>query len=254
MKPRIGLSVNYEEKGTGKVGAYLGADYTDGIYAAGGLPFVLPLTDERAWIEELADELDGLLLTGGDDIDPSYFGHEPLLGLGQITPLRDAMEFQLFAAMRARQKPIFGICRGVQVMNAALGGTLYQDLPREYRGTLQHSQKAPRDHMAHAVEIAPGTRLAQIVEVAMLPVNTYHHQAVRDLAPGCVATAHSRDGLIEAIECPTDRFTLGVQWHPENLWRKNSSHFRLFTAFTEAAAAARREAAQKQPVFTREEK
>jgi len=236
MRPRIGISVNFEDLGKGRNGMYIGADYTDGVYEAGGLAVVLPFTVDEDVIEEIADDLDGLLLTGGVDVDPAYFGAEPLPGLGEVTPVRDRMEALLIRAMMARKKPILGICRGVQIMNAVLGGTLYQDLPREWKGQLQHAQKAPRQHMAHAVEVVGGTRLAAIYEDQTVPVNTFHHQAVAKVAPGFVACAHSSDGLVEAIEKPGDPFVLGVQWHPENLWRVHAGHRRLFAQFVEATA------------------
>jgi len=235
VRPRIGISVNAEDFGKGKQGIYLGADYSDAVYAAGGLALALPFHSEPEVIAEIADELDGLLLSGGVDLDPSYFGEEPRLGLGEISPVRDAMEALLVQAMMARQKPVLGICRGIQVMNAVLGGTLYQDLPTEWEGQLQHAQRAPRQHMSHVVHVTAGSRLAAIYEELTVPVNTFHHQAVRKLATGFVASAYSRDGLIEAIELPSANFAIGVQWHPENLWRIHEGHRRLFTHFVQAA-------------------
>lgn len=242
MRPRIGVTGNREDNGSGKTGLYIGEGYTDGVYEAGGLPFALPFTDCEEVIDAIAKELDGLLLSGGGDLAPHYFGEEPHLGLGEISPQRDTMETMLFARMLELQKPVLGICRGVQVMNAVLGGTLYQDLPREWKGNLQHAQKAPRGHMAHAVDIQPGTLLHAIYGQSVVQVNTFHHQAVRQLAPGCVASAHSRDGLIEAIERLGAAFVLGVQWHPENLWRNSEAHRRLFTAFVQAAALGKQAA------------
>ncbi|MCY0876275.1 MAG: gamma-glutamyl-gamma-aminobutyrate hydrolase family protein [Firmicutes bacterium] len=235
MRPLIGISGNEEGAAKGRSGLYIGADYTDGIYAAGGLSSVVAFTMEEDIIRELADRLDGLLLTGGVDVDPRYFGQEPHIGLGEISPVRDAMEAKLLQAMLERHKPVLGICRGVQVMNAVLGGTLYQDLPREWSGRLQHAQQAPRQHMAHVVDLVANTRLAAIYGDEVVPVNTFHHQAVDQVAPGFAACAHSRDGLIEAIERPGADFVLGVQWHPENLWRTHAGHRRLFDAFVQAA-------------------
>lgn len=237
MRPLIGISANEEGASKGRQGLYIGADYTDGIYDAGGLAWVLPFTTQPEMIADIADRLDGLLLTGGVDVDPRYFGEEPRIGLGEISPVRDEMESLLLRAVLDRNKPVLGICRGIQVMNAVLGGTLYQDLPREWSAKLQHAQQAPRQHMAHVVAVVPNTRLADIYGEQQVPVNTFHHQAVHHLAPGFVACAHSRDGLIEAMERPGADFVLGVQWHPENLWRIHSGHRRLFGAFIEAARA-----------------
>ena len=239
MRPLIGVTASGEEKGCGRAGIYLGADYADALYAVGAWPVALPFTDDGEALADMAQRLDGLLLTGGIDVDPALFGEEPRLGLGEVSPIRDRMEIGLLSRVLARGRPVFGICRGIQVMNAALGGTLYQDLPREWGGALQHAQKAPRDHTAHAVAVAAGSRLREIAGMERLPVNTFHHQAIRALAPGFVATAHSPDGLVEAVELPGAPFCLGVQWHPENLWRTQAPHRLLFAAFVEAAAAAR---------------
>lgn len=247
MRPRIGLTVNYEEKAGGRFGVYVGQDYTDALYDAGAWPIVLAYTDDAPAIADIAEELDGLLLTGGDDIDPSLFGEEPHIGLGEVSPVRDRMEVALLRAVARQGKPVLGICRGIQVMNAVFGGTLYQDLPREWRGNLQHVQKAPRTHTAHTVTVTEGSRLHGIAQCARLPVNTFHHQAVKQIAPGFVATARSGDGLIEAIECPGSVFFMGVQWHPENLWRTLPEHRRLFAAFADACRGQKAE--QQAAVF-----
>jgi putative glutamine amidotransferase len=241
MRPRIGITANVRES-HGRIGSWLGEDYTDGIMMAGGIPFALPNLviageDGGMFFEDLADAIDGLLLTGGEDVDPQLFGEEPRHGLGEISPVRDRFETALLLAMMRRDKPVFGICRGIQLMNAALGGTLYQDLGREWKSTLQHSQRAPRDHLAHAVTISPDSNLQRIFGSDRVSVNTFHHQAIHVLAPGFVATAVSSDGLIEAFELVGRPHIFGVQWHPENLWRKHPLHRRLFTAFVDSAAA-----------------
>ncbi|MCI0183717.1 MAG: gamma-glutamyl-gamma-aminobutyrate hydrolase family protein [Acidibacillus sp.] len=236
MRPLIGLTVNEYVK-NGIPGEFVGQDYTDGVYAAGGLPLVLPLTADKEAIVELANRLDGLILTGGSDIAPQLFHEEPRLGLGEISPLRDAMEAMLIVQMVALDKPILAICRGIQIVNAVMGGTLYQDLLREWSGRLQHAQKAPRDHVAHSVSLVEGSRLHALMGAPEVMVNTFHHQAVSALAPGFVISGRSHDGLVEAIEHPGYRFIVGVQWHPENLWRKYPEHARLFTGVVEASRA-----------------
>ncbi len=236
MRPLIGVTVNDDIR-NGMSGEFVGKDYTDGVYTAGGLPLVLPLTDDKETIVELAMHLDGLILTGGPDIDPQLFHEEPRLGLGEVTPLRDAMEAMLIVRMAALDKPILAICRGIQILNAVMGGTLYQDLLREWSGRLQHTQKAPRDHTAHHVTIVEGTRLHALMGAVEVPVNTFHHQAVSALAPGFIISGRSHDGLVEAIEHPGYHFMVGVQWHPENLWRKYEEHARLFTGVVDAARA-----------------
>jgi len=253
MRPRIGITGNEDGAAKGRPGLTIGADYTEGVYEAGGLAFVVAFTKDSSIIDDLADSLDGLLLTGGVDIDPGYFGEEPHIGLGEISPLRDALESALLQAMLAQHKPVLGICRGVQIMNAVLGGTLYQDLPREWTGRLQHAQQAPRQHMAHVVDVVPDTRLAEIYLEPVVSVNTFHHQAVSLVAPGFIASAHSRDGLVEAIERPGPAFVLGVQWHPENLWRTHAGHRRLFAAFIDAART-RTQAHEQLPIVCSKEK
>ncbi|PWI56648.1 gamma-glutamyl-gamma-aminobutyrate hydrolase family protein [Sulfoacidibacillus thermotolerans] len=237
MRPLIGVTVN-EDVRNGIQGAFVSQDYTDGVYAAGGLPMLLPLTDDREVVTALAMRLDGLILTGGPDISPQLFHEEPRLGLGEVTPLRDEMEAMLILQMAALDKPILAICRGIQILNAVMGGTLYQDLLREWSGRLQHSQKAPRTHTAHSVALVEGTRVRALMGVPEVQVNTFHHQAVSALAPGFVISGRSRDGLVEAIEHPTYRFMIGVQWHPENLWRKHKEHAQLFAGVVEAARAS----------------
>ena len=239
MRPLIGLTVN-EMSRNGNPGIFLGKDYTDGVLAAGGLPVVLPFSTNQNEIRDWADRLDGLLLTGGEDIAPALYGEEPRQGLGEISPVRDYFEAKLLVYMIEQNKPVFAICRGIQVLNAVMGGTLFQDLPREWPSSLQHSQKAPRDHSAHVVKISKGTKLNQIVGPDDLQTNTFHHQAVKQIAPGLAPSAHSRDGLIEAIEDPLRTFVIGVQWHPENLWQLSDRHFKLFTAFVEAAKSGQK--------------
>lgn len=236
MRPRIGITADFATKPNGAVVAQVGTDYTDAIRQAGGQPLVIPFGASADELEELAADLDGLLLTGGPDVAPRHYGEEPRVGLGSVAPERDYLELTLLNAALHLDKPVLGVCRGVQVMNAAFGGTLYQDLPREWPGDLQHAQNAPRDHVAHQVQVVPGTLLATILGSETVYVNTFHHQAVNRLAARCIVNARSGDGLIEGLEHPDYRFVLGVQWHPENLFRKEESALRLFAAFVESAS------------------
>ncbi len=235
MTPYIGLTGSVESKANDRKGLYLGQDYTDGVYTAGGIPLVIPFTKNLSALDEFVALIDGLILTGGGDLSPRIYGEEPHVGLGEISPLRDEVEMYLLQATLQTKKPVLGICRGIQVMNAALGGTLYQDLPRQMGAAIQHSQKGPVNYAAHAVIVKEGTRLAQILGVTETYVNTRHHQAVKKVAPGFIAVAHSKDGLIEAIESTTDPFVIGVQWHPENLWREDAKQLALFSALVNAA-------------------
>lgn len=228
MKPIIAVSANFEEDYAGVKHAY-----TDRILKAGGVPVIVPfgLGDEEA--RQLCEVTHGLLLTGGPDIDPGYYGEEPLPELGRITPERDRLEVMLIREYAARNKPIFAICRGEQVLNVALGGTLYQDIYSQCR-TLQHSQKAPRSHLSHRVRAEEASIVGRIAGTREFKVNSFHHQAVKDAAPGMRITARSEDGVVEAIESDTHRFVVGVQWHPEDTAGVDDVSRKLFEAFVEA--------------------
>ncbi|TDY50001.1 putative glutamine amidotransferase [Alicyclobacillus sacchari] len=212
-------------------------DYVQGVEAAGGVPVVIPYVSDAAVLGALAERLDGLLLTGGDDVDPNLYGEEPQIGLGALEPARDRIELALIHMMRAQRKPILGICRGMQVLNVALGGTLYQDLPRQWKGKLQHSQKAARGEATHSVRLQAGSRVSACYHgETVVRVNSFHHQAVKNVAPVLQAVGWDADGLVEAIEgVDTEPLLVAVQWHPENMWRADSGALGLFQALVEAA-------------------
>ena len=207
--------------------------YMDGVAAAGGLPVMLPLTDDEADLDRLCEMCDGLLLTGGHDVSPALYGQTPLPECGATCPARDAMETGLLRRAMARNLPVLGICRGIQLINAALGGTLWQDLPTQRPSEVTHQQKPPYDAPAHAVDLLPGTPLYDLLGRDALPVNSYHHQAVRDLAPYLQPMALSPDGLVEAVYHPGQRFLWAVQWHPEFAWRTSAEAMAIFRAFVE---------------------
>lgn len=227
-KPLIGITPSSIEKQ-----AILQHDYMEWVTRSGGLPVVLPYTDHAGDAVQLADGLDGLLLSGGADVDPHYFGEEPIIGLGQITPDRDRGELALIQEFVKRDKPVLGICRGIQVLNVAMGGTLYQDILTQC-DTLQHSQKAPTSYATHRIVIAENTILAGIAGSIHQRVNSFHHQAVKEAAPGFQITARSTDNIVEAVESTTHRFVLGVQWHPEKMVAADALSTSLFAAFVNA--------------------
>lgn len=183
------------------------------------------------------DGMDGLLLTGGEDIDPSWYGAEPSPLLSPPSRERDLFELALFAVARQRQLPILGICRGIQLINVGLGGTLFQDLPTERAGGVQHRPDSARDTRSHRVRLTPGSRAAEALRATSLSVNSSHHQAVRDLAPGLCATGWTDDDLIEAVESPPgEAWLLAVQWHPEEMHRDaRAPEQGLFTALVREA-------------------
>ena len=209
-RPIIGITGNYD---TGKCTLLEG--YYRSVLEVGGTPLIIPPCDDTDMMVSLLDRVDALILSGGGDINPLYLSEEPLRELGGINPARDWHELMLVRLTANRQIPILGICRGIQVMTAALGGKLYQDIYREASATLKHSQDTERHVCSHTVRIASGSLLHRILGTEMLPVNSFHHQAVKEAAPGFAATAYSADGIIEAMESTQHKSMLGVQWHPE---------------------------------------
>ncbi len=241
MQPLVGITGwrhLFQSKLPGQAlqGVTLSDDYALGVEQAGGIPLVIPYLENGNTIQVLADKLDGLLLSGGNDVDPMLYGQEPKLGLQNVTPERDQLEIDLLRLMRSKNKPILGICRGIQVINTAFGGTLYQDLPREWRGVIQHLQHGPRNHMSHTIHIQPDSRLYKLLgEQDLMRTNSFHHQAIHQLAKGFVAVAWDDEGLIEGMESEGGAFLVAVQWHPENLWRVQPKFLGLFRGLVEAA-------------------
>jgi putative glutamine amidotransferase len=223
MKPRIGITPCSRVD-----------DYLESVKRAGGEPVVLDAAADPAGA---LDRVDGLLLTGGLDVDPVLYGETPHATTA-VDAARDLFEIPLSRDAIARDLPVFAICRGVQVLNVAAGGTLIQDIPSTVTTSLSHSIDIPKDHPAHEVRVTPGTRLAASLGASMpqdtCAVNSRHHQAVGRVAPAFVVSASSADGVIEAIERPASAFCLGVQWHPENFWR-TGEFGGLFGAFVKAA-------------------
>ena len=209
-KPIIGITGNYD---SGKCTLLEG--YYRSVLAAGGTPLIIPPFNDTDAMLSLLDRVDALILSGGGDINPLYLGEEPMRELSSINPARDWHELMLVRLAANRQIPILGICRGLQVMTAALGGKLYQDIYKETSATLKHSQDTDRHIATHSVHLSPSSMLAKLFDCIHLPVNSFHHQAVKEAAPGFAVTALSPDGLIEAVESTTHKSMIGVQWHPE---------------------------------------
>jgi putative glutamine amidotransferase len=209
-------------------------DYVESVRRAGGAPIEIALTDDPAAVVERSD---GILFTGGGDVDPMHYGATPHATYDAAEPGRDAFEIALVQAALASPRPIFAICRGMQVLNVALGGDLIQDIPTEVNGAVHHDIREPRYALAHEVWATQGSRFAtlmrdKLVDGESCQVNSRHHQAVRHVGRGLEVVATSPDGVIEAVEGPGP-FCLAVQWHPENFWR--TGEFRpLFEGFVEA--------------------
>jgi len=208
-------------------------DYVESVKRAGGEPVVLDPTDDPAGS---LDRVDALLLSGGLDVDPALYGEAPH-ATTEVDAERDRFEIPLSREAVARDMPVFAICRGVQVLNVAGGGTLVQDIPSSVTTGLAHSIDVPKDYIAHPVRVTPGTRLAASLGV-VTAVNSRHHQAVGRVAPSFVVSAVSEDGVVEAIERPESTFCVGVQWHPENFWR-TGEFAGLFSEFVAAASRKR---------------
>lgn len=232
-KPLIGLTPAHDME-SGDVKAR--PTYMRALKAAGAIPVVMPLDASEEDLKQLSQDLDGFLFTGGPDVHPFLFGEETQAHCGNVSPARDKMEISLLPMIMELQKPILGICRGIQVLNIALGGNIWQDIPSQVTRDfpLAHSQPFSYDMPCHTVVLTEGSLLAQISESSSIKVNSMHHQAVKDLAPGLIASAYSTDYLIEALEMPDYPFFIGVQWHPEYLWEKNKEAFRLFQTFVKA--------------------
>jgi putative glutamine amidotransferase len=196
--------------------AVLERAYADAVYAAGGLGLLAPYSDDEDVLAELVARADALVLAGGDfDVDPALFGEPPHEKLGTLKPERTRFELALLERSLVKGIPVLGICGGMQLINVLRGGDLWQDLDSQHKTPVEHQQKEPKHLAGHCVEVLEGTRLAALVGAGVLGVNSTHHQAVRSVGRGLVASAVSPDGLVEAIEDPAHGFLLGVQWHPE---------------------------------------
>jgi putative glutamine amidotransferase len=233
-RPLIGITARHVNTSEGLPAVRILRAYVTAIVDAGGAPILIPPElPEDGW-RVLLDRLDGVLFSGGADIGLEHFDGEPHPTV-DVEPIRDALELPLLRAAVDADKPTLGICRGFQVMNVALGGTLYTHILDQLPNALQHDwHDQPRETLAHSIRVEEGTRLADILGAPLLQVNSLHHQGIKDLAPSLKPTAYAPDGLIEGIELPDCKFALAVQWHPE--WMTSHEEMRrLFARFVEAA-------------------
>ena len=242
--PRIGVMAALREETESIAHNPLGrfvrtdSDYVRGVSEAGAVSVAIPPTLNFRTAEALLDGLDGLLLSGGPDLDPGYYGEEPIPELGTTIPEWDALEMALLRLALKRRMPIFGICRGMQILNVALGGTLYQDMPSQFgANVINHWQMTPKCQFTHDVEVQDDSYLAEITDRQTVEVNSYHHQGIKDLADTLTAAARSADGVIEALETRefSEHWLVGVQWHPEGMCDSGSGHRNLFEAHVCAA-------------------
>lgn len=231
MKPQIAILPLWDDN---RKCYWLSPGYMSAIEAAGGIPIMLPMTTDKEMIHHFANVYDGFIISGGQDLSPSFYGEDILPECGSIIPDLDTMEMELISEVVKQDKPLLGICRGLQFLNVALGGSLYQDLPTQYSSELCHRMEAPYDRSVHRVDIVPNTPFATIIGCESLQVNSIHHQAIKHM-PSCVKeTAISEDSLVEGIYMPDKKFIMAVQWHPELALETDMHSKEIFDAFVKA--------------------
>jgi putative glutamine amidotransferase len=235
-RPLIGIpSASFEPPSTPGWPLYrYNGSYTTALASAGGAPVAIPLGLGEETLRAIFGKLEGLCLAGGDDVDPEIYAEQPHPALRRIDAERDATELLLTRWALAADLPVLGICRGIQLLNVAAGGNLYQDLAAQCPGALQHSYaltESPWERPTQRVRVAEASRLATILGTCELPINSFHHQAVKAIAPDFVAVAWTEDGVIEGIEAPDRKFAIGVQRHPEGMYGLDAIARRLFAAF-----------------------
>jgi putative glutamine amidotransferase len=235
--PLIGLTTFRNKSAAGLSQISVTEAYVNALIGAGAAPLLIPLGLPETVLQTIFSRLDGILFTGGGDVNPGLYQGQDHPLVDEVDPDRDRIEIQLIQKASRSSLPFLGICRGLQVVNVALGGTLYEDILDQRPGSQRHQfwPEQPRNHLAHPVEIEPTSRLAAILGVDRPEVNSFHHQGIRDLAPVLAASAYAPDGLIEAVELPDHPFGLAVQWHPEWLVMDSAAMRELFKELVHAA-------------------
>lgn len=230
MKPKIGIVVcGLQENKQFVTNAYIQA-----IRYIGGLPLIVPLVKSNPAIEDYVRLCDGFLFCGGADITPLLFGQEPVNGIGETDISLDIFQIRLMKQILITKKPVLAICRGIQILNVACGGTIYQDISLKPGDALNHMQTSTsRRDISHKVTVEPATKLHRIIG-GILYTNSFHHQVLAELGNGLIPSAHTSDGTIEAVEMPDHPFVIGVQWHPEAMYRTSSEMRELFHSFIKA--------------------
>lgn len=241
MKPVIGITTSIY-KTPKKSYSGVSRSYVCAIEKAGAIPILLPLVVDPSLLDSFLQVIDGLMITGGDEgVNPALYGQNPVRQLKCICPERDEYEMHLLRGALVKKIPIFGICRGMQLLNVVGGGTLYQDIFAQMENPLGHlPEEMPVDVPYHSVTLAEDSILRRVFDSDSLQVNSFHHQAVRDIAPNFRVTAISEDQVIEAIEDPQHDFVVGVQWHPEDLCQRYHHFLKLFEAFVHSAGKNRK--------------
>lgn len=251
-KPLIGILTNLliVESGVfaGAERIYVNRDYASSVLRAGGTPLLLPIICDAAAMQQQIAAVDAILISGGQDVQPHHYNEEPSPLLEAVCPERDEYEMAVVKQAFSLGKPIFGVCRGLQLINVVFGGSLYQDITNYFPSApFQHTQKikkedAHQNDEPHTVDIAQNSWLSSVFEKETLITNSFHHQAVKDLAPGFRVNARAKDGVIEGIEKIDGSFVMGVQWHPEMMTEKHPDMQKLFCAFVTEASKSMRSA------------
>lgn len=222
----------------------MGRSYIEELSKVGAIPWVIPLIPgDPDTLSAIFERLDGVFITGGVDVDPTCYGETKSALCGTTDPDRDAVEIALLQHALRRELPVLAVCRGIQILNVTCGGTLYQDVTAQVPAALKHDffptpEQPSRKYLAHDITVKPGSRMRNILGDAVVPVNSMHHQAIKDLAPNLAATAHAPDGIIEGVEGTGSQYLVAVQWHPEELTETQPGMKRMFTTFADAASAA----------------
>lgn len=237
MKPIIGVTPLYDEK---KSSVWMIPGYLNGIIQAGGIPMIIPYSTNTDILEEVCNYIDGVILTGGGDIDPLIYSNYINNKCGGINKFRDKEEIYIIKKMIEMDKPLLGICRGMQLLNIVGGGELYQDLDEEFGSKINHNHKEDADKKgSHFVNIVENSKLYNAIKNEQLCVNSIHHQGIKKIAKGAIANAISEDGLVEGIEFPKLKFALGIQWHPELMYNFNNISLNIFRLLTKYSARER---------------
>lgn len=231
MKPIVGIMPLWDDE---KDSIWMLPGYMDGIGQAGAIPIIFPFSDDKEELSRLLDMCDGVLFTGGQDVTPEMYSEKAMEGLVSCCQKRDNMERLVLKISMEKDKSILGICRGIQFINAALGGSLYQDLSIQHPSSVEHHQHPPYDKPIHEVILINDSPLQNSLEVDRLQVNSYHHQAVKEVAPQLQVMATSPDGLVEALYMPTQKFLWAVQWHPEFSYKTDMYSRKIFKSFIES--------------------
>ncbi|CAG9607548.1 gamma-glutamyl-gamma-aminobutyrate hydrolase family protein [Pseudoneobacillus rhizosphaerae] len=235
-KPIIGITGAYIKRNEHMEGVYVHHDYHKSVAANGGIPVILPFINPEMTLETLP-LCDGIILSGGEDVDPQFYGQDPHIHLGPTLPDRDLVEIEIVKYAIKNNIPILAVCRGVQILNVALGGTLIQDIPSQMKEPIQHSQTVERSRDTHWVNISTDSKLYQILDADRVRVNSLHHQALDKVSEDLRVVAMSSDGIVEAVEyIHSSTFTVGVQWHPESMASSNSSMNNLFIEFIKSSS------------------